>query len=569
MAARLRLEYREIQVDDHLSSRIQQIMPWSPSQVWTASPTKLLTVMVTVDRPAFCAHNGIGTQLTLQDVLVRYVTTDGDAQGAKQVDEALRALHPLWTTERLADPVHLGQSQFRASNRAVYSKAMFHTMTKEQKKELQRVFSNVLKSRYNHFSTHLRGFPGYVIAVLGIVYFFLYIAVFWGYSGDSSDTEEDNSLNRLNSEVKEAGHDICNMNFLDVVVLYVLGFTVCLILYLFADSKYLKHGPVGILRKLAWRLLRHVVPWKWIEAVLTKTHILLNSRNQVFRMMFGTMMVLGHVEYILDIVSMLYRYKPDENHVIIPICLVFLNLFFYHKCCMEDPGIINARTLDRYKNVYPYDNKMFKPGVKCVTCQLEKPARSKHCSICDRCIHRFDHHCIWTNNDVGGLNHGTFVLFLLTLIAIMINGVWVASRSLLLYTEHYKLMHTSVMVADGPIRNITLSILFQHLFMTFPRIVFMLVAFTLLIPMVGTFTSYHMFLIIVNQTTNERYKRVYNTDYNPVETIILHKATHRNSNKKTVGKLPQLQKTYSRGLLKNLYEVFFIKAFLLGRRKQK
>jgi hypothetical protein len=62
---------------------------------------------------------------------------------------------------------------------------------------------------------------------------------------------------------------------------------------------------------------------------------------------------------------------------------------------------------------------------------------------------------------VGGLNHGTFVLFLLTLIAIMINGVWVAGRSLLLYTEHYKLMRTSVMAADGSIQNITLSILFQ------------------------------------------------------------------------------------------------------------
>jgi len=89
----------------------------------------------------------IGTQLGLQDVLVRYVTTDGDAQGAKGVDDAMRALHPLWRVERLADHVHLGQSQFRASNRAVYSDEMFHSKTKEEKKELQRVFSNDLKSR--------------------------------------------------------------------------------------------------------------------------------------------------------------------------------------------------------------------------------------------------------------------------------------------------------------------------------------------------------------------------------------------------------------------------------------
>lgn len=106
----------------------------------------------------------------------------------------------------------------------------------------------------------------------------------------------------------------------------------------------------------------------------------IDCRNQVFRVLFGTMMVLGHIEFILDIVPMLYRFVPDENHVVIPIFLVFLNFYFYHKCCMEDPGIINAKTVDRYKNVYPYDGRMFKSGVTCATCHLEKPARSKHCS---------------------------------------------------------------------------------------------------------------------------------------------------------------------------------------------
>ena len=111
---------------------------------------------------------------------------------------------------------------------------------------------------------------------------------------------------------------------------------------------------------------------------------------------------------------------------------------------------------------------------------------------------------------------------------------------------------------------------FQHLFMTFPRIVFMLVAFTLLVPMVGTFTLYHVFLISANQTTNERYKRVSDTDFNPVESVILSKAKHRKTTITRTDKSPlRAEFCYSRGLLANLYEVFSPKTFLSSKSKQK
>lgn len=51
-----------------------------------------------------------------------------------------------------------------------------------------------------------------------------------------------------------SGHDIYSMDFLNIVVLYVLGFTICLLLYLFADSNFLKRGPIGKLRKLSWKV---------------------------------------------------------------------------------------------------------------------------------------------------------------------------------------------------------------------------------------------------------------------------------------------------------------------------
>nr|XP_054590350.1 palmitoyltransferase ZDHHC9 [Nothobranchius furzeri] len=121
----------------------------------------------------------------------------------------------------------------------------------------------------------------------------------------------------------------------------------------------------------------------------------------------------------------------------------------------------------------------------CYTCKIFRPPRASHCSICDNCVDRFDHHCPWVGNCVGKRNYRYFYLFTLTL------------SLLTIYIFAFDIVHVVMRSVDKGFLNTLKE--------TPGTVLEVLVCFFTLWSVVGL-TGFHTYLISLNQTTNEDIK---------------------------------------------------------------
>ncbi|PIN05821.1 DHHC-type Zn-finger protein [Handroanthus impetiginosus] len=240
-------------------------------------------------------------------------------------------------------------------------------------------------------------------------------------------------------------------------------------------------------------------------------------------------------------ILIIIRHQMREHKTVVPwypilivaIVLTLLDIYFLFLTSSRDPGIVprntkppecdetfelnspsmewvNDRTprlrLPRTKDVLVNGHSV---KVKfCDTCLLYRPPRASHCSICNNCVLRFDHHCPWVGQCIGIRNYRYFYMFITTSTILCIYvfvGSWI-----------------NIVRGEGTVRKAISSDFLSD---------FLIIYSFVAVWFVGGLTVFHFYLISTNQTTYENFRYRYDKKENP----------------------------YNKGILKNFQEVFFSK----------
>jgi palmitoyltransferase ZDHHC9/14/18 len=128
----------------------------------------------------------------------------------------------------------------------------------------------------------------------------------------------------------------------------------------------------------------------------------------------------------------------------------------------------------------------------CLTCNVYRPPRSKHCQFCDNCVLRFDHHCTWLGNCVGLHNYRYFVTLIYTTSIYVMQCIWVICH----------------LLGEGPSADGPLMEVFGP-FIEEPKLILLLFYCLVLLVAVLLLSVYHTVITLQNLTTNEHVKNYY------------------------------------------------------------
>ncbi|NXP54500.1 ZDHC4 palmitoyltransferase, partial [Heliornis fulica] len=294
------------------------------------------------------------------------------------------------------------------------------------------------------------------------------------------------------------------MDFLTLFLVYlcfVLSTVALLCTCSGRKESFLLRGVSG-----ATQVLSSVIPTQLQSMTQRVLHRLFHTRSCLFVVLHIALQAAVYGEYTWEVLVYCWELQFHLPLLLLPYLLLAGNVGSFVLCSHSNPGVITKSNHVSLVKIYAYDGVLFQKGTMCPSCNLEKPARSKHCRFCSVCVHRFDHHCVWVNNCIGAFNAKYFFLYLLTLSAMAATIAIITAAFLIQVVLLSDVMSGSYIDDQGRERPVDILFLIQHLFLTFPRIVFMLGFVTLLTLVLGAYCCFNLYLALTNQTSNEWHK---------------------------------------------------------------
>ncbi|KAH9296839.1 hypothetical protein KI387_028521, partial [Taxus chinensis] len=228
--------------------------------------------------------------------------------------------------------------------------------------------------------------------------------------------------------------------------------------------------------------------------------------NPILQILYLTTIGVTYFFVLKSSFSFIPGYYISGIHWYTSMIAVLVGIILFTITSFSDPGTINAKNVSGYLSAYSYDGIIYTEK-QCATCKIPRPARSKHCSICDRCVARFDHHCGWMNNCIGEKNLRYFLAFLLWHFFLCLYGVVVLGAILAGEFKERKVYR--ILTVYYGIENSFLSLvphIVQWLLNFYNTQVLLIIFLAVISLLLAGFFFYHIHLVITNTTTNETFK---------------------------------------------------------------
>ncbi|KAH6563430.1 hypothetical protein BASA62_008524 [Batrachochytrium salamandrivorans] len=176
-----------------------------------------------------------------------------------------------------------------------------------------------------------------------------------------------------------------------LLAVVLAGLIAIVFILVFGTTKAMYQTWVGSLHHLLMSalpnalgyMLRSIIGYRGMAYLDRQLKWLNNDKHPLGQIFYLFLVVGGLIEFVLQTVPRIHQ--KMEWWIVVPITTWTYAAFYL--ASTSDPGYINRDNVDKACTIFDYDYWIFTPR-KCTTCDITKPARSKHCSVCKGCIAR-------------------------------------------------------------------------------------------------------------------------------------------------------------------------------------